>query len=92
MSMKRLHLFIHGHVQGVTFRSFILSQAKLYKLSGWVKNTPEGVVEMVAEGEEVLLLQLLKAARKGPRWAEVSALEEEWQDVQEKSFSSFEII
>jgi len=70
-----LHAFVSGRVQGVGFREFTQQSAKKLKLSGWVKNLPDGRVEVVAEGEEKALAELEKAMRVGPRAAKVTNVE-----------------
>ena len=47
-------------------------------LRGWVRNRPEGTVELVAEGERPVLERLLDAVRLGPRAAHVSHVEADW--------------
>jgi acylphosphatase len=49
--VARLHAFFGGHVQGVGFRWQATQVAKGYCVSGWVKNLPDGRVELLAEGE-----------------------------------------
>jgi len=49
--VARLHAFFSGHVQGVGFRWQATQVAKGYCVSGWVKNLPDGRVELLAEGE-----------------------------------------
>ncbi len=50
--MERLHLIISGQVQGVFFRAYTVKEAQRLKLTGWVKNRPDGKVEVVAEGPD----------------------------------------
>lgn len=71
----QLHAFVSGRVQGVGFREFTQSAAKKLKLSGWVKNLPDGRVEVVAEGDEKTLAEFEKAIRVGPRPAKVTNVE-----------------
>jgi len=52
MGQKRIHLVVHGRVQGVYFRATAQREARQHGLSGWVKNRGDGAVEIVAEGEE----------------------------------------
>ena len=47
---QRLHAIVHGHVQGVNFRSYTARQAAALGLTGWIRNLPDGSVETVAEG------------------------------------------
>ncbi len=71
---------IHGDVQGVGFRYFMTRHAKARGLSGWVRNRPDGAVELVAEGRRPDLEALLAAARQGPRHARVDAVDARWSE------------
>lgn len=75
----RLHALVEGHVQGVGFRYFVLSRAQQLNLTGWVRNTPDGDVEVMAEGDRSDLDDLLEALRKGPRSSFVSNVRENWE-------------
>lgn len=75
----RLHVRICGYVQGVGFRYFVLARVRGSGIRGWVRNCGDGSVECVAEGPRPRLEQLLGELRKGPRSAEVSDVELEWQ-------------
>jgi acylphosphatase len=66
MSAQRLRVVIKGRVQGVGFRHFAIEHAGRLGLTGWVRNVPNGDVEVVAEGEEHLLDQFLVALKQGP--------------------------
>lgn len=48
--MERFLLKIHGKVQGVGYRWFVVEKATKYNLSGWVKNEPDGTVSCAVEG------------------------------------------
>ncbi len=50
------------------------------ELSGYVKNTPEGQVEIYAEGEEQDLLRFLERMRKGPPLAQVEQVAVRWEE------------
>ena len=69
---------IHGDVQGVGFRYFVMRTARQLGLHGWVRNRADGSVEMVAEGPRADLEKLLQGARQGPRSAEVTDVDSEW--------------
>ena len=91
--MKRktkVHLLLSGQVQGVFFRASTKAKARNLKISGWVKNLPDGKVEIVAEGEKEKLEELINWARKGPITAKVEDIEIEWQEYIKK-FDSFEV-
>lgn len=57
--MKRLHLLFSGDVQGVGFRFTARRIAESLGLVGWVKNCYDGRVELVAEGQEDVLEEVL---------------------------------
>jgi acylphosphatase len=65
-------------VQGVGFRYFLTRRAQARGLKGWVRNRPDGAVELVAEGERADLEELLRAAREGPRLARVTRVDTDW--------------
>ena len=71
---------IHGDVQGVGFRYFMTRQAQARGLRGWVRNRPDGAVELVAEGQRPDLDELLTAARQGPRHARVDGVDAQWSE------------
>lgn len=87
--MKRLTLTIHGKVQGVNFRSFVEDAANRLGLVGWVHNNADGTVTVLAEGEDEPLRELWDLCSVGPEFAEVSKVEEMWEDIDEKSFDEF---
>jgi acylphosphatase len=74
----RLHARVHGLVQGVGFRAFVIRRAQALGLTGWVANLSGGGVEVVAEGPRPQLSQLLGDLQQGPRAAEVEQVEAEW--------------
>jgi acylphosphatase len=75
---SRLHATVTGRVQGVSFRYFVLEQAELLDLLGWVRNRWNGSVEVLAEGSRQNLELLLLALRDGPPMASVTDVDFEW--------------
>jgi acylphosphatase len=73
----RVHVRIHGHVQGVSFRYHARQRASSLDLSGWVRNRPDGTVEAEAQGPEDLVDQFVAWAHDGPYLAEVWRVEVE---------------
>ena len=73
--MHALHVFVSGRVQGVSFRAGAARMALALGLTGWVRNLPDGRVELHAEGREALLDALLEWARKGPPQAHIDHVE-----------------
>ena len=76
----RLHLIISGRVQGVGFRFSAYDEAKELALAGYVRNLPNGDVEIVAEGSRENLQMLAAWAHLGPPSAHVTDVREEWSD------------
>jgi len=76
----RLLAVVHGYVQGVNFRYFVLRLAGSLDLKGYVRNLPDGSVEVVAEGERDRLERLVEQLKVGPRAARVTDVEERWAD------------
>lgn len=74
--MDTIHLEVRGRVQGVGFRWFIVEKAEQLKLAGWVRNRPDGNVEIAAAGPSDALTKLAAAARSGPRGARVEEVRE----------------
>lgn len=71
----RTHQYlVSGRVQGVGFRYFVQRQASLLKLHGWVKNLPDGRVEVVASGAVRQLELMEELLRKGPAGSDVEDL------------------
>jgi acylphosphatase len=74
--MQRLHAIISGKVQAVGFREFVRHEAATRGLCGYVRNGDDGrTVEVVAEGEERPLDDLLSRLREGPRFARVDSVD-----------------
>jgi acylphosphatase len=71
----RRRVVVHGRVQGVFFRDSVRERARAHGVAGWVRNTPEGTVEIHAEGDPDAVEHLLRFARTGPRAAEVDRVE-----------------
>ena len=69
---QQLRATVIGFVQGVGFRYFVLRTAVSLDLTGWVRNTFDGNVEVLAEGRRDVLDQLLIALQRGPSRSQVS--------------------
>jgi acylphosphatase len=66
---------VHGQVQGVAFRHHTRMRATELGLRGYVRNLPDGSVEVFAEGEEKALVELERWLAHGPPGAEVSEID-----------------
>ena len=69
--LKAVHILISGHVQGVGFRWFAEKQASELAVAGYVRNLPEGHVEVLAQADEQTLESFCRELRQGPRFAQV---------------------
>ena len=89
VSVKRVHVFISGRVQGTFFRAFINRKAEELNLKGWVKNTKDERVEAVFEGEEDNIKEMLELCYEGPSGAKVENVEYNDEDLE--NLKDFEI-
>ncbi|MGA3161472.1 MAG: acylphosphatase [Terracidiphilus sp.] len=87
-----IHFLIQGRVQGVGFRWYVQREAGKLDLRGWVRNTEEGEVEVVASGTAEELAELRASLRRGPRGARVDRLvEHHLNESEAEELSSFRI-
>lgn len=82
--MKSIHLIVSGKVQGVFFRDNTRKKAMELGLTGYAKNLPDGTVEIVAEGKEEKINELIEFIKKGPGIAKVADIK-----IKEKNFENF---
>ncbi len=68
---------VRGRVQGVGFRWYVESVAHELGVAGWVRNNPDGAVEVLAIGSNEQLAALHSKLRAGPRSARVDAIDVE---------------
>ena len=66
---------VRGRVQGVGFRWFVEREAFILQIAGWVRNNPDGTVEILAQGTRDQLAGLHSRLREGPRAARVDDVE-----------------
>ena len=75
---KELKARIKGRVQGVGFRFFVRSKARVLGLKGYVRNLPDGTVEVSAVGPETILRDFVEELKKGPPASQVRSCQVEW--------------
>lgn len=91
MDNVRMRLIIEGRVQGVWFRDSTRRKAHELGVFGWVRNRPDGNVELICEGETDRVDRLIEWCHEGPIYAKVTRVEEipeEWKG----EFDSFDIV
>jgi acylphosphatase len=87
-----VHFLIRGRVQGVGFRWFVHREAAELGLRGWVKNTDDGDVEIVAAGEAEVIAELREELHTGSRGSRVDAvIEHELTEAEGEALGAFEI-
>lgn len=72
----RVRLLVSGRVQGVGFRWFVREAARQHRLAGWVRNRPDGSVELEASGENGAFREFIETIRQGPPGARVENVRE----------------
>ncbi len=77
---ERVHLFVSGRVQGVFFRVDTQREARSLGLVGWVRNLPDGRVEIVAQGNAEAVRALVEWSHLGPVRAEVTSVDISWEE------------
>jgi acylphosphatase len=88
--MKRYHLYVSGIVQGVGFRWYAQKIGRRIGVYGWVKNLPDGRVEIVVEGEDEKVERFIKELKEGylgENIRDIEKIEEEYKG----EFKGFEI-
>ena len=75
--MAAMRVIVEGRVQGVGFRWFVRQEARRLGVAGWVRNLPDGSVELTVGGESSAVRRLLDHVRVGPDSAEVTSLRTE---------------
>lgn len=84
-----INCFISGRVQGVWFRASTQKEAQKLGVTGWVRNLPDGRVEVMACGTADQLEQLKMWLRQGPEKAEVTAFD--CEEVAYQEFKGFDV-
>ncbi|OPZ60794.1 MAG: Acylphosphatase [Deltaproteobacteria bacterium ADurb.Bin510] len=72
--MKAVRIVVAGLVQGVWYRASTRREAQRLNLSGWVRNLPDGRVEIQAQGPDQALEELIHWCHEGPPGARVTAV------------------
>ena len=86
----RAHILVTGRVQGVGFRYNTLELAQSLGISGWVRNTENSAVEIIAQGQKDALEKFVEKIKKGFFSGNIKNCSVEFEELQEKIFG-FEI-
>jgi len=88
--MKTIKILIIGTVQGLFFRKFADEEAKKIGVKGFVRNLDDGSVEIVIEGENKKVDEMLKVCKQGPPYAKIRDVKV--TDINHQGFDSFKIL
>jgi acylphosphatase len=91
MNNVRVHLIIEGRVQGVWFRESTRREAVALGVFGWVRNRPDRTVEVLAEGPEEQIKELISWCGHGPSAARVDRVHEN-REGWKGEFESFDVV
>lgn len=91
MANKCVQLIIRGRVTGVYFRASAQREAKRLGITGWVRNRNDGSVEIMAEGDEDVIKELVSWSHHGPTAARVDGVDVRWRGYSGE-FSDFRIM
>jgi acylphosphatase len=78
--LAHLSAEVHGRVQGVFFRYFVQNIANRLGLKGYVRNLPNGALEVESEGTKSQLEKLVEQLKIGPPGARVKEVKVNWSD------------
>jgi acylphosphatase len=87
--VARRRVVVEGRVQGVFFRDTTRRRAEALGVAGWARNTSDGTVEAVFEGDPGPVEEMVDFCRRGPGRAEVCSVEV--TDEEPEGLSGFEI-
>lgn len=83
---------VDGRVQGVYYRASTQEQARALGLRGWVRNLPDGRVELRAQGTRDRVEALIAWCRKGPPSARVTSVDVDWETPDPAMPASFVVL
>jgi acylphosphatase len=88
--MKTIRIYISGLVQGVFFRKFLEDKANELNVRGFCRNLEDGKIEVVAEGRDENVNEMLEACKKGSPQADVKDIQV--QDLKHQGFKGFKVM
>jgi acylphosphatase len=75
----RAHAWVSGRVQGVYFRAYAEDEAAFRHVAGWIRNAPDGRVEVVFEGSRASVEALIQWCHRGSPASRVTGVEVIWE-------------
>jgi acylphosphatase len=77
--MMEINCIVTGKVQGVRYRDYVQTAATELKLTGWVRNLPDGTVAVVAQGDPDTLKAFVEYLHEGSLQAKIEGVAVEWR-------------
>jgi len=87
--MKTLKVNIMGTVQGVFFRKFVKDNADSLGVKGYIRNMEDGSLEIVLEGRDERVNEMLAKCKKGPSHSEIKEVEVE--EIKHQGLEGFKV-
>jgi len=87
--MKTLRVYITGTVQGVFFRKYIKDKADELNIRGFVRNLDDGRIEIIIEGRDENVNEMLSKCKQGPSHAEIKEIN--FEGLRHQGFKGFKI-
>jgi acylphosphatase len=87
--MKTLRVYISGAIQGVFFRKFIKEKADELNIRGFIRNLEDGRVEVILEGRDERVNEMVEYCKKGSPHSEVKKIET--FELKHQGFKGFKI-
>ena len=88
--MKTIRLFISGTVQGIFFRGFLKEKADELGLKGFARNLDDGRVEVVVEGKDENVNEMVNVCKQGPKHSDVKEVKSE--EIKHQGFVGFRVL
>ncbi|MCA9359166.1 acylphosphatase [Candidatus Kaiserbacteria bacterium] len=89
--MIEIHCVVSGKVQGVAYRAYVQESATELEIVGYVKNLPDGTVEVVGQAMPDTLKEFVEYLYEGSLTAKVESVAIDWRTVS-KTFSEFSLL
>lgn len=88
---KEADCIVHGKVQNVGYRLYVAKRAKELNLCGYVENEEDGTVNVVVQGKEEKIEELIEYLKEGPYFSRVDDVYISWSDTLQDALTDFSI-
>jgi len=85
-----MKIIVFGIVQGVFFRKFIEEEARKLRLNGFVRNLEDGSVEIIVEGQDEPINEMVNITKSGSRHSKIEHIE--YKEIKHQGFDNFKIL